>query len=170
MYKKQKNNYSVINETVTVDVSTASHPLATMLIDLSDWTYLLELGIGRVSPNAQGYANCQLDGKCVKVHRLLLPESGMVDHENRDKLDNRRCNIREATATTNGQNKSMMKNNSSGFNGVVWNKGAGKWKASIGVGGKGVYLGYFKIKDDAIKARKKAEIEHGFHHNHGKAV
>ena len=168
MYKKQKNNYSVINETVSVDVSTESNPSATMLIDLSDWTRLLDLGIGRVGCDFNGYAACVLDKQIIKVHRLLLPDSTMVDHENHDKLDNRRCNLREATPFINAKNKSMMSNNKSGFNGVSCNNLAQKWRASIRVAGKGIYLGCFSKKCDAIIARQAANIKYGFHLNHGK--
>ena len=38
-----------------------------------------------------------------------------------------------------------------------------------GVSGRMIYIGTFEQKDDAIKARKKAEQKYGFHPNHGKS-
>jgi hypothetical protein len=52
--------------------------------------------------------------------------------------------------------------------GVGWNKQTQKWRSIVHVEGKGVFLGSFKNKEDAIKVRKQAEIEYGFHKNHGR--
>ena len=51
--------------------------------------------------------------------------------------------------------KAMQRNNSSGNRGVTFNKSANSWQAKIA----GKHLGYFKDKEDAIKARRLAEVE-----------
>jgi len=58
--------------------------------------------------------------------------------------------------------------NTSGCVGVFLHKPTGKWIASIGCNGKSVHLGYFSEKQEAIATRKKAEINYGYHKNHGK--
>jgi hypothetical protein len=58
--------------------------------------------------------------------------------------------------------------NSSGYIGVNWHKSAKKWMAQIKVNRKNIYLGLFTNKEDAVEARKEAEVEHGFHKNHGR--
>ena len=45
-----------------------------------------------------------------------------------------------------------------------------KWRAQIRVDGKRKHLGYFDTFDDAVAARKAAEIEHNYHPNHGRDV
>jgi len=50
-----------------------------------------------------------------------------------------------------------LKSNTSGYTGVMWDKSREKWKANIEFKGKIYYLGRFKNKEDAIKARKEAE-------------
>lgn len=55
-------------------------------------------------------------------------------------------------------NKGMNRANTSGYKGVYWHKSANKWMASIGVMGKSIYLGLFDLIEDAISARKAAEI------------
>lgn len=60
----------------------------------------------------------------------------------------------------------LHKNNKSGVKGVTYLKDRQKWLAYIGFQNKTKTLGYFKDKDDAIAARKKAEQElHGPYKN-----
>lgn len=75
-------------------------------------------------------------------------------------LDNRKSNLRKATASEQAQNKGLPKNNKSGVIGVGWNKKSQKWKAYIGVDKKTISLGLFDNKDDAIKARLEAELRY----------
>lgn len=53
------------------------------------------------------YAYTKAGGRKVYLHRILLkPKVGLLtDHINRDKLDNRRANLREATWSLNNTNK-----------------------------------------------------------------
>ena len=51
----------------------------------------------------------------------------------------------------------IPKNNTSGVKGVIWDKKRGMWRAQIVFKGKNYYLGRYSKKEDAIKARKKAE-------------
>lgn len=91
-----------------------------------------------------------------------------VDHINHDRADNRWINLREATGQENHKNEIFRKTNTSGFTGVSHCKRYNKWTTRIMVNGKYKNLGYFDDKQDAIKARKTANIKYGFHENHGK--
>ena len=53
--------------------------------------------------------------------------------------------------------KRLLKNNSSGYNGVYLNRRTQKWTAQIGFKGKNYNLGSFSRIEDAVEARKKAE-------------
>lgn len=55
--------------------------------------------------------------------------------------------------------KAKQSNNTSGNKGVTFNSNAGKWQAKIGVNGRIKHLGYFKTADEAVAARKSAEVE-----------
>lgn len=55
------------------------------------------------------------------------------------------------------RNKKPMKGNISGVRGVTWAKHAKKWRALINFKKKKYDLGYFKHKEDAVNARKRAE-------------
>lgn len=68
-----------------------------------------------------------------KLHRRILNAAPgvQVDHINGDGLDNRRCNLREATHSQNQQNRGKNRNNSTGFKGVDFVKHRGKFRARI---------------------------------------
>ena len=54
-------------------------------------------------------------------------------------------------------NKNLKSTNKSGVTGVCYLKKNKKWRADIAFNKKRVYLGLYKEKEDAIKARKEAE-------------
>jgi len=108
-----------------------------------------------------------------KAHRLAflymigrLPID-QTDHINHMRSDNRWLNLREATPQENMQNLSLSKSNTSGHIGVTQCKRSNKWLAMIGFNKKKVPLGYFVDIEDAIEVRKQAEMDYGFHENHG---
>lgn len=83
---------------------------------------------------SQGYAR---SGKPpVLMHNLILGVVG-IDHINRDRLDNRKSNLRPASKSENGMNKVGW--SKTGFKGVVMDKG--RFAARILVNGKMMYLG-----------------------------
>ena len=85
-----------------------------------------------------------------------------VDHIDNNKLNNNLINLRFATHTQNGQNRSMSSKNTSGTKGVHWNKKNNKWTAQITINGKRINLGSFLDKDDAINIRvQRAKDEFG---------
>jgi len=171
MKLRNQNTYEIIEGVAHVDVSTESYPSATMLIDETDWNYIRSLEPSRVGnyvTRTNRYASIWHNGKTALIHRLLLPDAIMVDHENHNGLDNRRLNIREASVSDNAKNRREYSSNKSGVTGVSRHKASGKWQAQIGVGGNTFPLGTFYDIEDAISARQAAEVKHGFHKNHGK--
>ena len=98
-------------------------------------------------------------GSHVRMHRLILnaPKNKQVDHINGVKNDNRKENLRLVTAAENSMNKRVCKNNTSGFQGVCWNKNNNKWTAYIGFNNKHIHLGLFDDFESAVKARLDAE-------------
>ena len=120
------------------------------------------------------YIYIQIDGRTYLAHRLAWlytfgawPEN-QIDHLDQNSLNNRLINLRDVTNAENGKNQKMSNRNSSGFTGVYFHNKAQKWEAQIKVNFKRIYLGLFELKDDAITARKNAEVKYGFHPNHGR--
>ena len=84
-----------------------------------------------------------------------------IDHINRNRIDNRFCNLRKAVRSQNNINSGKHKNNTSGFRGVRdrthLNKG---YQARIGVFGKYINLGTFSTLEEAYAAYIKAAGTH----------
>lgn len=97
----------------------------------------------------------------VKMHRFLMEAAPgrIVDHINRNTLDNRRSNLRFCTPAQINQNRRYFKG-SSLFKGVY--REGSKWRAYIGIDSKQIWLGSFANEDDAALAHDKKAIElHG---------
>ncbi len=82
-----------------------------------------------------------------------------VDHINRDKLDNRKANLRLATRSQNQANTLPKKDSKSGLKGVSWYKKNHKWVAGVRINRKFIYLGAFSDKYNAAKAYDKKAVE-----------
>lgn len=76
----------------------------------------------------------------------------IVDHINGNIKDNRIANLREATPSQNGHNKSLASNNTSGIKGVSWSDRHKRWEAYITINYKRTRLGFFKEKEEAFAA------------------
>ena len=85
------------------------------------------------------------------------PKGLQIDHVDRDTLNNRRSNLRTATAKQNQQNRGVQKNNKTGIRGVNYCAVKKKWQASVGVDRK-IHLGFYESKDEAKKAVENYRI------------
>lgn len=92
-----------------------------------------------------------------------------TDHIDGNKGNNKFNNLRAASRIENGKNQKLPCDNLSGVMGVDWDTRRKKWRAQIRSNGKGIHIGRFNSKEEAITARKAAELKHGFHPNHGRA-
>lgn len=91
----------------------------------------------------------------IRIHYLISGKYS--DHSDRNPFNNRKYNLRAATAQENARNISLSSNNTSGFTGVSTDKRYNKWRAYINVNGKQISLGAFENKEDAVRARLEAE-------------
>ena len=97
--------------------------------------------------------------KRLSMHRLIMcmPDDGvLIDHKNRNGLDNRKCNLRICSLNDNLKNKKIYSNNTSGYKGVGWHKRDKTWLARIKVNKKYIHLGCFKDPKDAAVAYNNA--------------
>ena len=123
---------------------------------------------------SQRYKRGSIFGTNYMAHRVCwamfygVPPSKFIDHINGNPIDNRIDNLRDVTKKENSRNQKFRSTNKTGVCGVSWNKGrrSGFWVATI----SGIHLGSFSCFDDAVRARKNAEIDFGYHENHGRVT
>lgn len=126
------------------------------LIDKEDFL-LVNNYTWRLTKN--GYAYNRVKGY---LHRYLMNPSTKfdVDHISRDRLDNRRSNLRICTRSQNNMNKDKNKNNSSGVKGVYLCKSTGRWATEIMKDRKKIWLGRYNTFEEAVKVRREAELKY----------
>ena len=114
---------------------------------------------------SSGYRYIKINRSSYKLHRIVWllvygedPGEMEIDHIDRDKSNNRINNLRLADRISNCLNKGISKANKSGVTGVTYCKRdklwVAKWRCKC--------LGYFKTKDEAVKARLNAEADNQF--------
>ncbi len=108
-----------------------------------------------------GYRRVKVGGRIYQVHRLIweaahgpIPDGMVIDHINRDKLDNRLENLRCITPRHNQYNAKVYSNNSSGVRGM-YARGS-RWQIQFRVKGKLRSYGYYDDKELAELVAKEA--------------
>lgn len=124
------------------------------------------------SCDSKGYRMGRVKGINFKAHRIIWKmfygyDPDTVDHVDGNKTNNVISNLRDVTVGENLKNQPVTCRNSSGVVGVSWVSKRNKWTASIGYKSKAKFLGYFEDFDDAVAARKNAEVVYDYHLNHG---
>lgn len=117
------------------------------------------------SKTSHGYVQIRLLNKIYLAHRLAwlyvygeLP-TFLIDHQNRNKLDNKISNLRLATKSQNAQNAKTPVTNKSGHKGVSWCNKEKKWRSCIKINQKFISLGYFSEIEKASAAYQQASRE-----------
>ena len=88
------------------------------------------------------------------MHRIIMnPQKNMeIDHIDNNGLNNQKNNLRIVTHQQNMMNSSKIKNKSSKFKGISWDKNRNKWYTEIFFSGKKYFLGRFTNEIDAARA------------------
>lgn len=121
--------------------------------ELSLYTWFISNRTRRGKTISYAVRSTWTDGKPVHtyMHRHITsaPNDKVIDHINRNTLDNRLENLRVTSYSINEQNKPAY--GSTGLKGVSYSKFAKKYSAGIAKDGKQHHLGYFEDKYDAAR-------------------
>lgn len=133
------------------------------LVDDADHDWLLSLGKWQASLTRGGaaYAIHSMKRGRYYLHRLLVPGAVMVDHINGDTLDNRRVNLRAATAAQNARNSRAQIRSATQFKGVYRHRSTvNPWRAALSINQRQLSLGAYATPEDAARAYDAAAAEH----------
>ena len=130
------------------------------LIDGYNWC-------AQIGRNTVYAVRCVRNGVVVKkviMHKEIMePVEGFeVDHIDKNGLNNRRENLRKATAAQNQHNQRKARHNTSGFKGVSFCADRQLWQSQIQTDGKRKFLGRFSSAEMAFDAYCRASaLLHG---------
>lgn len=100
--------------------------------------------------------------KEIHSHIVKAPDGYVIDHEDQDKLNNKRTNLRIITHKQNSWNRKINSSNTSGYTGVTWNKRDKKWRVDVALTVCGIAtkhcVGFFDDIHEAAKAYNVAAI------------
>lgn len=154
-YKRKLNKIDIKDDYAIIHTVSYGIP-KEILIDLEDIDLVRDY---TWSINNDGYVRSKINSKTVFLHKILIKcqKNKVIDHINRNKLDNRKSNLRVCSIMENIHNRGLFSNNTSGYNGVCFNPNNKHWRAYITRNKINFHLGNFKNKEDAIIARQNAE-------------
>lgn len=133
------------------------------IVDDDDYDWILSMGKWNASGRyAMKHSSRKTGKKPIWMHREIInaPKGKQVDHINGNRFDNRKSNLRLATQTENNWNTCTRKDNTTGYKGVCYRPKFKDYVAYINVNGKRIHLKTYRNVEDAIKARKEAELKY----------
>lgn len=95
-----------------------------------------------------------------EIMRLSCNDGILIDHRDRNGLDNRKCNLRIANKSINAFNSKLRTNNNSGFRGVHFHSQRKRWQARICINNKRISLGLFDTPMLAANAYAEAILKY----------
>ena len=125
--------------------------------------------------NYLGYTRISINGKRYLAHRMAwiwvygsIDEKSEIDHLNQKREDNRIINLRAGISRDNKRNRALQSNNTTGINGVSYDKKTQSYEVNVKIDGIKKFIGYYKDIETAGEVRMAINKVIGFSDIHGK--
>jgi len=133
------------------------------IVDKSDYIKFSKMKWHVIKRKKQKHAYGKKNGKTIYLHREILnaKKGQIVDHINRNGLDNRKCNLRFANKAINANNTKYHENSAIKLKGVTVRKDRNKkYRATIVFEGKQIYLGSYYTPEEAATSYDIAAVKY----------
>lgn len=142
--ENKPNIYEVKDDMVNIKIHSKGK-IYIAHIDLNDYDRVKQYNW---NINDDGYVVGYVNGRIITLHRFILNYCGdeVIDHQDRNKLNNCKHNLRVCNISDNNKNHPIHKNNKSGYKNIYKVKARDLWKVSIRANGK-EYFKYFDLND-----------------------
>jgi hypothetical protein len=157
---RNANETEIENDDAYIIIDSRTYGRHRVQVDRSDldellkYRWFLQLNKNRRIDCPYDVVTGSIKGKTVLMSRFLMnAEKGMVvDHIDRNSLNNQRSNLRLVTPQENAFNTNAK--------GYWWNKRSNKWQAGIRINYKPIHLGYFNTEAEASAAYQEAKLRY----------
>lgn len=109
------------------------------------------------------YAVTEINGRRVSMHQFILGNpGGIIDHKDKNGLNNRRRNLRKCSNAENLRNQRKHKDGKNDYKGIEFDNRKNRWRAIIKCDGKKFRGKRFRTQlEAAIDYNRLAKIHHG---------
>lgn len=129
-------------------------------IDRDDAPFICDF---KWSATTAGYAVAWINEKLTYLHHVITNHKPnhimVVDHINRNTLDNRSSNLRIVSKSVNASNSNKSVGATSRYRGVYYDKSKRRWAARLAWDGEIVLFKRFKTEEEAMMAYCEAKRE-----------
>lgn len=151
-----RNKFEIYDDYVEIILKNRKfEEVARTIIDLEDLDMVIKY---KWNLNPWGYATCAKN-EYYMLQNFILGEKGLVDHINRNSLDNRKSNLIMSNKSLNALNCGLRENNKSGVTGVSYSNRTCSYRVYINWQGKRLELGHYKCFEKAVIIRLLKEKE-----------